>query len=203
MLLILDEAQTGLAKLGTMWACEQEDVVPDIMTVSKHFGGGISISAVVTTKEIEERVARTGFVVGHSHCNDPLTCNAAIASIDIILDEKLTDVAQNIGSYWRGHLRKLAERYEIIGDIRGRGLLQGIELVKSRKTKEPAYREGLEIGAYSLENGLIFSVRRGGSVLRFVPPFTTTKEQMDKAAEILESAIRKAISGAHTSRMGS
>ena len=87
MLLILDEAQTGLAKLGSMWASEQEGVTPDIFTISKHFGGGIAISAVVTTPEIEDRMAETGFVVGHSHSNDPLPCNAAIASIDIILEQ--------------------------------------------------------------------------------------------------------------------
>ena len=79
-LLIVDEAQTGLAKLGTMWAFQQEAVLPDIFTVSKHFGGGIAISAVVTTDEVEEKVSETGFVMGHSHSNDPLPCNCSIAS---------------------------------------------------------------------------------------------------------------------------
>lgn len=116
-LLIVDEAQTGLAKLGTMWAFQQEGVVPDIFTVSKHFGGGIAISAAVTTDEIEEKVAETGFVVGHSHSNDPLPSNSAIASIDIILEEALVDVAKRIGEYWRQHLENLARRYSLIGDI--------------------------------------------------------------------------------------
>ena len=97
-LLIVDEAQTGLAKLGTMWAFEQEGVVPDIFTVSKHFGGGIAISAAVTTDEIEEKVSETGLGVGHSHSNDPLPSNAAIASIDVILEEVLVDVAKKIGA---------------------------------------------------------------------------------------------------------
>ena len=101
-LLIVDEAQTGLAKLGSMWAFEQEGVVPDIFTISKHFGGGVAISAAITTDEIEEKASETGLVVGHSHSNDPLPCHAAIASIDIILEEILTDVAQRIGGYWRG-----------------------------------------------------------------------------------------------------
>jgi 2,2-dialkylglycine decarboxylase (pyruvate) len=190
-LLIVDEAQTGLAKLGTMWAFEQEGVVPDIFTVSKHFGGGIAISAAVTTDEIEEKVAETGLVVGHSHSNDPLPCNAAIASIDIILEEVLVDVAKNIGAYWRSHLEELARRHSMIGDIRGRGLVQGIELVEDRVTKEPAYRAGQEIGRICLENGLILSVRRRGSVFRFVPPFTTTEDQMDLAADILDQAFRQ------------
>ncbi len=190
-LLIVDEAQTGLAKLGTMWAFEQEGVVPDIFTVSKHFGGGIAISAAVTTDEIEEKVSETGLVVGHSHSNDPLPSNAAIASIEVILEEVLVDVAKKIGAYWRAHLEELARRHSIIGDIRGRGLLQGIELVEDRVTKEPAYQTGQQIGRICLENGLIMSVRRRGSVFRFVPPFTTTEEQMDLAADILDHAFRQ------------
>ena len=189
ILLILDEAQTGLAKLGTMWACEQEGVVPDILTISKHFGGGIAISAVITTDEIEEKVSETGLVVAHSHSNDPLPCNAAIASIDVILEEGLVDVARRIGDYWKGHLETLAQRHELIGDIRGRGLLQGVEFVTDRKTRNPAYEAGRNIGRSCLENGLIVSVRRSGSVIRFVPPFTTTEAQMDLAAEILDHAI--------------
>ena len=189
MLLILDEAQTGLAKLGAMWASEQEGVVPDIFTISKHFGGGIAISATITTDEIEEQAVETGLVVAHSHSNDPLTCNAAIASLDIILEENLVDVADRIGRYWQGHLLRLQERHELIGDVRGRGLLQGIEFVTDRETREPAYEQGQRIGRMLLDNGLIVSIRRRGSVLRFVPPFTTTEAQMDLAAEILDAAI--------------
>ncbi len=189
MLLILDEAQTGLAKLGSMWAFEQEGVVPDIFTISKHFGGGIAISATITTDEIEEKAVETGLVVAHSHSNDPLTCNAAIASLDIILEESLVDVADRIGRYWQGHLRQLQSRHELVGDVRGRGLLQGIEFVTDRQSKTPAYRQGQQIGRTCLENGLILSVRRQGSALRFVPPFTTTEDQMDLAADILDHAI--------------
>jgi 2,2-dialkylglycine decarboxylase (pyruvate) len=195
MLLIVDEAQTGLAKLGSMWGFEHEGVVPDVFTVSKHFGGGIAISAVITTAEIEAKVADTGLVMGHSHCNDPLPCNAGIASIDVIIEQNFVAVAKRIGAYWRGHLQGLADRYPLVGDIRGRGLLQGIELVRDRRTKEPAIEEGRRIARLCLDNGLIFSSRRGGSVFRFVPPFTTTESQMDRAAEILEVAIRTVVDG--------
>jgi len=188
-LLIVDEAQTGLAKLGSMWGFESEEVVPDIFTISKHFGGGVAISATITTDEIEEKASASGLVVGHSHSNDPMPCNAAIASIDIILEEMLIDVSRRIGSYWREHLERLAHKHDIIGDIRGRGLLQGIELVNDRLTREPAYQAGRAIGRACLENGLILSVRRNGSVFRFVPPFTTTESQLDQAAEILDHAI--------------
>ena len=131
----------------------------------------------------------TGLVVAHSHSNDPLTCNAAIASLDIILEENLVDVARRIGDYWQAHLRRLQESHELIGDVRGRGLLQGIEFVTDRETKEPAYAQGQQIGRSLLENGLIVSIRRRGSALRFVPPFTTTEAQMDLAADILDHAI--------------
>ncbi|HCL25155.1 MAG: aspartate aminotransferase family protein [SAR202 cluster bacterium] len=192
-LLIVDEAQTGLAKLGSMWGFDNEGVVPDIFTISKHFGGGVAISAAITTDEIEEKASQSGLVVGHSHSNDPMPCNAAIASLDIILEEALTDVAQRIGAYWRSHLERLAAKHEIIGDIRGRGLLQGIELVTDRGTREPAYDRGRAIGRMCLENGLIMSLRRRGSVFRFVPPFTTTEDQLDQAAEILDHAITNAV----------
>jgi len=191
-LLIVDEAQTGLAKLGSMWGFEHEGVVPDIFTISKHFGGGVAISATITTDEIEEKVSASGLVVGHSHSNDPMPCNAAIASIDIILEEMLVDVALRIGAYWREHMERLARKHDIIGDIRGRGLLQGIELVSDRLTREPAYQAGRAIGRACLENGLILSVRRKGSVFRFVPPLTTTEAQLDQAAEILDHAISTA-----------
>jgi len=192
-LLIVDEAQTGLAKLGSMWGFDHEGVIPDIFTISKHFGGGVAISAAITTDEIEEKVSGSGLVVGHSHSNDPMPCNAAIASIDIIMEEILVDVSQRIGEYWREHLERLAKKHHIIGDIRGRGLLQGIELVTDRDTREPAFDQGRAIGQLCLENGLILSVRRNGSVFRFVPPFTTTEAQLDEAAQILDHAISELV----------
>jgi 2,2-dialkylglycine decarboxylase (pyruvate) len=188
-LLILDEAQSGLAKLGTMWAFQRENVVPDILTMSKHFGGGISISAVSTTDEIADKIQRDKFVYLHSHSSDPLACAAALASLEIIIDEDLPAKAQELGAYWRGHLDELAARHEMIGDIRGRGILQGIELVKDRETKEPAFEAGWAIERECLEAGLFFSVRRGGSVLRFVPPWTTSKDQFDRAAGMLDKAL--------------
>jgi 2,2-dialkylglycine decarboxylase (pyruvate) len=190
-LLVLDEAQTGLAKLGSMWAFEREGVIPDILTVSKHFGGGMTISAVVTSAEIEARVAAPGFVFMHSHTSDPLACGAGLASLELILEEKLWERAAKLGEYWQGHLQRLAKRYELIGDVRGRGLIQGLELVWDRERKTPAYHAGPQIAQICLQEGLLCSVRRGGSVLRFVPPFTTTESQCDQAADTLERAIQR------------
>jgi 2,2-dialkylglycine decarboxylase (pyruvate) len=189
-LLVLDEAQTGLAKLGTMWAFEQENVVPDLLTVSKHFGGGIAISAVVTSAEIEKAAVSRGYSYGHSHSNDPLACAAALATLEAIEEESLVERAQELGGWLRGRLEDLRARHEAVGDVRGRGILQGIELVRSDGS--PAFELGDAIRRACLREGLLFSVRRQGSVLRFVPPFSTTEEQIDRAAEILDLALTEA-----------
>ena len=191
MLLILDEEQTGLGKLGDMFAFEAEGVVPDIVTLAKHFGGGVCISAVITSAEIEERVTADEFIVTHSHSNDPLACAAGIASLDVVEQDRVPEKARKLGGYLKAKLQGLAERFELIGDVRGRGLLQGIELVHSRETKEPATDAGPRIAAHALREGLIFSVRREGSVLRFVPPATTTEAQIDHAMEILTDALEE------------
>jgi 2,2-dialkylglycine decarboxylase (pyruvate) len=163
-----------------------------MLTMSKHFGGGISISAVSTTDQIADRVQGSGFIHGHSHTSDPLACAAARASLDLITDEDLPEKATVLGKYWWSHLDALQDRHEIIGDVRGRGILQGIELVKDRETKEPAFAAGYQIEADAIEAGLFLSVRRGGSVLRFVPPWTTSHAQFDRAAEILDQALDRA-----------
>jgi 2,2-dialkylglycine decarboxylase (pyruvate) len=195
-LLILDESQTGMAKLGTMWGMEREGIIPDIVTVSKHFGGGIAISALVTTSEIEEQAIDNGFSYSHSHSADPLGCVAALATIDAIEEDGLVARSNEIGGYWRNHLEELAKTHDSIADIRGRGLLQAIEL------RDPDGSPGSTVGpiaaAQCLKNGLLFSVRRGGSVFRFTPPFTTTFEQLDHAAGILDVALRQAESSPKT-----
>jgi 2,2-dialkylglycine decarboxylase (pyruvate) len=166
MLLIVDEEQTGLGKLGRMFGFETEGIVPDIITLAKHLGGGVGVSALTTTEAIEEQVIASGYAATHSHANDPLICAAGVASLDV-----------------------MQQRYELIGDVRGQGQLTGIELVRDRHTKQPATDEGREIGRMCFEQGLIFSLRRGGSVLRFVPPATTTPGQIDQAMDQLGQAL--------------
>jgi 2,2-dialkylglycine decarboxylase (pyruvate) len=193
MLLILDEEQTGLGKLGTMFACEAEGVVPDLITIAKHFGGGVGLSAVATTAAIEEKVVAGGFIITHSHSNDPLACAAGIASLDVIEEEDVPAKARAIGERFKAHLTALAQRWEPIGDVRGRGMLLGIELVEDRNGRRPANALGRTIARWCFERGLIFSQRRQGSVLRFVPPATTTAEQLDRAAQLLDDAFAAAL----------
>jgi 2,2-dialkylglycine decarboxylase (pyruvate) len=195
-LLIIDEAQTGLGKLGTMWAFEEDGVVPDIVTVSKHFGGGVSLSAVITTDEIADAVQGTRFVHGHSHTSDPLACAAGAATIDTIVANDLPLKAAELGAYWRARLDELAGRQPLIGDVRGRGLLQGVELVSDSERRTPAYGLGQELERWCVRDGLFLSVRRNGSVLRFAPPWTTTEEQFDRAAEILDARLSEVADGA-------
>ncbi len=186
-LLILDEAQTGLGKLGDMWGFERDGVVPDIVTISKHFGGGISISAIVTTDEIADAVQATGFTHGHSHTSDPLACAAASATLDVIREEDLPTKAKEIGNSLRRRLVEVQQSHPSIADLRGRGLIQGLEFSDSPSMGVPPPGYRVEAAAVSL--GLLMSVRRGGSVLRFVPPWSTTEEQLDRATSMLDDAL--------------
>ncbi len=189
MLLIVDEEQTGLGKLGQMFGFESEGIVPDIVTVAKHFGGGVGVSALITSAAIEDKVVAEGYAATHSHSNDPLICAAGIASLDVIEQEDTPAKARAIGAHMRERLDALMQRYDMIGDIRGRGQLIGVELVRDRSTKTPATEEGRAIGRLCFEAGLIFSLRREGSVLRFVPPATTTPGQIDWAMDRLGDAL--------------
>jgi 2,2-dialkylglycine decarboxylase (pyruvate) len=186
-LLIVDESQTCLGKLGTMWGFEPHGVVPDIITISKHFGGGVPISAVVTSDEIEERAIENGFAYSHSHSADPLGCAAALATLDIVEEERLPERAVELGGIWRSHLEALQLEFPVIAQIRGRGLLNAFELC--RPDGSPAGGAGRKISRLCLEQGLLFSVRRQGSVFRFTPPFTTTEADMNEAAAILHQAF--------------
>lgn len=189
-LLILDESQTGLAKLGTMWGFELEGIVPDIVMVSKHFGGGIPISAVVTTDEIEREAIERGFAYAHSHSSDPFACAAAYATLVTIEEDGLVARSAELGQAWRRQLEDLRAHHEAIQDVRGRGALQAIEF--SGPDGSPAYGLGGVVQQLCLQAGLLFSVRRWGSVLRFTIPLTTTDEQLSRAAAILDDTIARA-----------
>ncbi len=170
-----------------MWAFESEGVVPDVLTVSKHLGGGLAISAVVTSEEIEAAALAGGFSYAHSHSNDPLACAAAIAVLDAIEEEGLVERSRELGDRLRARLEEIRADHPVVGDLRGRGILQGVELV--RDDGSPAREAGPTAQRACRDAGLLFSVRRGGSVIRLVPPLSSTLEQIDEAAEILAAAL--------------
>ncbi|MBC8337399.1 MAG: aspartate aminotransferase family protein [Alphaproteobacteria bacterium] len=199
MLLILDEAQTGLGKTGKMFGFQHEEgVMPDIIALSKHLGGGLPISAVCTSTKIAQQAVKNGYFATRSHATDPLLCAAGEESLNIIVDENLADRAARIEKRIKGAFRKMAKEYELIGDIRGRGVLLGIELVNDREKKTPANSALKQIAAYALKKGLIFQTRgtRGlQNVIRLVPPMTSTDEEVDRALSILHDAIRNIVKG--------
>lgn len=194
MLLIMDESQTGLAKTGRMWGHQHEDIVPDIMTVSKHFGAGLPISAVCTTADIADRAAANGYVATRSHACDPITCAAGIASIDIIEQEGLVARAAAIGQRMNQHLTRMAESNDLIGEFRGRGVLWGVELVLDRISREPANGSADAAVQACQDNGLIVQARGSQTrknVIRLVPPMVCTDAQIDEGMAILGDVLSR------------
>jgi len=194
MLLVFDEAQTAFGRLGHWFASSQLEVTPDVMTVSKTLGGGIPLAAVITTDEIEETCHRRGFSFYTSHVSDPLPATVGVAVLDTIEQEHLLERARDMGEYLAQSLRDLQSRHAEIGDVRGMGLLRGIELVKDRETREPHHELGALTTARCLELGLSMNIRRRperGSVWRIAPPLTVEREQVDLAMTIFDQALRE------------
>jgi 2,2-dialkylglycine decarboxylase (pyruvate) len=193
MLLILDESQTGLGKTGKMFGFQHEEgVSPDIITISKHFGGGFPISAVCSTADVAEAAVKNGYFATRSHATDPLACAAGEESLDIVVDEDLPGRAARIERRIRRALKQMAQEFEIIGDVRGRGVLIGIELVSDRGGKAPANKQAQTVFEHCLNAGLIFQlrgVRKLKNVIRLVPPMTTTDAEVDRALSILYDAF--------------
>jgi 2,2-dialkylglycine decarboxylase (pyruvate) len=194
MLLILDECQTGLGRLGTMYGFELYRVVPDFLVLSKTLGGGLPIGAVVTSAAIEADCHARGFVHVTSHVSDPLPAAAARAVLDVVRDEKLPRRAARAGERLLGHLRELAGRHEAVGDVRGVGLLCGLELVEDRDSRRPAEALGLDLSDECERRGLSINLVRGGTggaanCMRMAPPLTVSDDEIDLAADILDSAL--------------
>ena len=196
MLMILDEAQTGLGKTGKLFGFQHETgVSPDIIGISKHFGGGLPISAVCTTEKVARSAVENGYFATRSHATDPLLCAAGTESLNIVEEEGMAGKAALIERRIKSAFRKMAKEFELIGDIRGRGVLLGIEFVSDREKKTSANSATRKIFDYCFNKGLIFQIRgtRGlQNVIRLVPPMTTTKPELDRALSILYDAIKNA-----------
>jgi 2,2-dialkylglycine decarboxylase (pyruvate) len=196
MLLIFDEAQTAFGRIGRRTGAEYFDVVPDIMTMSKTLGGGLPLAAVSTTAKIEETLHERHFTYYTSHVSDPLTAEVGLAVLKVIEDEQLVSRAAKMGAYLRGELENLQQRHEVIGDVRGLGLLLGVELVKDRESRAPAHELGSLTTQKCFEKGLSMNIRRRperGSVWRIAPPLTVTHQEIDRAVAILDEALRESL----------
>jgi 2,2-dialkylglycine decarboxylase (pyruvate) len=192
MLLIFDEAQTAFGRLGHWFAASHLGVTPDLMTVSKTLGGGVPLAAVITNDEIEATCHRRGFSFYTSHVSDPLPATVGLAVLETIEQENLLARSREMGEYLAARLRELMSRHEEIGDVRGMGLLRGIELVKDRETREPYHELGALTTTRCLELGLSMNIRRRperGSVWRIAPPLTVAREDIDLAMTIFDQAL--------------
>jgi 2,2-dialkylglycine decarboxylase (pyruvate) len=189
-LLIVDEAQTGLCRTGDWYAFQRDGVVPDILTLSKTLGAGLPLAAVVTSPEIEQVAHERGFLFFTTHVSDPLVAAVGTTVLDVLEAEKLDRRAAELGAYMRMGLRNLG--HPVIGDVRGRGLLVGLELVLDRETKQTSDELGVAVTRRCLELGLHMNVVQlpgMGGVFRIAPPLTSTTAELDLGLEILDQAI--------------
>jgi 2,2-dialkylglycine decarboxylase (pyruvate) len=192
MLLIFDEAQTAFGRLGHWFAASYLGVTPDLMTVSKTLGGGVPIAAVITNDEIEATCHRRGFAFYTSHVSDPLPSTVGLAVLETVAQENLLARSREMGDYLAARLEELKARHEEIGDVRGMGLLRGIELVRDRETREPWHELGALTTERCLALGLSMNIRRRperGSVWRIAPPLTVARADVDLAITIFDQAL--------------
>lgn len=195
MLLILDEAQTGLCRTGTWYAFERDGVVPDILTLSKTLGAGLPLAAVVTSAEIEQEAYERGFLFFTTHVADPLVAAVGNTVLDVLTADKLDERARSLGAFLHQGLTDIAARHAVVGDIRGRGLLAGLELVVDRETKQHSNELGARVTRRCLELGLhmnIVQLPNMGGVLRMAPPLTSTEEELSLGLTMLDQAIGEA-----------
>jgi len=186
-LLIFDEIPTGLGKTGRWFSCDHDAVEPDILVLGKALGGGVlPIAAVVARPELD--VAGT-YAFGHyTHEKNPVTCRAALETLRVIEDEDLVAHVARVGALALERLEGWSDRYPLVGDVRGRGFLLGIELVAHRDAKTPDGDAAEAVLYEALSNGLSFKTTMG-NVLTLTPPLIITEQEMMKALDILEAAI--------------
>ncbi len=189
---ISDEVQTGFGRTGgKWWGIQQTGVEPDVITMAKGFGSGIPIAGFITRPEIAENFLVTDAFATFG--GNPLSCAAAVAVIEIIQEEKYLEKAATLGTHFKKKLEELQQDHKIVGEIRGQGLMLGVELVRDQETKEPATQEILTVMEVSREKGLL--IGKGGldnNVIRLQPPLVLTAEQIDESCSILDEAFSTA-----------
>ncbi|KAB8360680.1 hypothetical protein FH972_024417 [Carpinus fangiana] len=193
MLLIIDEAQTAMGRCGDLFAFERDGIVPDILTLSKTLGNGLPLSAVVTSESVSKVAAQNGFLFYTTHVNDPLPAAVGLKVLEIVLRDGLVARAREAGDRLHAFLRGLQSRYGCIGDVRGRGLMAGVEIVADRKTKEPAFDLGHQLSAKMISLGLsanLASMKSFAGVFRIAPPITISDEDLQMGMDIMEEAFR-------------
>ena len=192
-LYVADEVQSGFGRTGShMWGFEADGVIPDIVVMAKGIGNGFPLAAVVTRKEIGDMMADK--FMFHTYGANPTCCAAGRAVLQVIREERTQQNAQSVGAALLSRLKDLQQRHEVIGDVRGRGLMLAIEMVKDRRTKEPDSAVTAAVFENCRAQGLILS--KSGphrSVLRMVPPMCLSNDDVDRVAEGLDRVFREVL----------
>jgi len=186
---IADEVQTGFGRTGAhYWGFQNFGVVPDIVTMAKGIGNGSPLAAVTTRREIAERLTQR--IHFNTFGGNPVSMAAGLAVMQAIDEDRLQENARVVGSRFKAGLEELQRRHRLIGDVRGMGLMLGVELVRDRTTKQPATSETLEVLEHARELGVLLG--KGGldgNVLRIKPPMCVTAADAEFALEVLDQAI--------------
>jgi 4-aminobutyrate aminotransferase/(S)-3-amino-2-methylpropionate transaminase len=186
--LIIDEVQTGAGRTGKMFAIDHWGVAPDIITLAKSLGGGLPLSAVIGRKEMMDKPHVGG--LGGTYAGNPIACRAALAVLEVLFEDQLLQQAEVLGDKLWKRFQAMKDKYEIIGDIRGKGPMIALELVTDRHTKAPATDETKKILASCFEKGLVLlSCGHKSNVIRTLMPLVITDEQLDKGLSIFEEAL--------------
>ncbi len=187
--LIIDEIQSGAGRTGKMYAIEHWGVEPDIITMAKSLGAGLPISAVTGRAEMMNKPHAGG--LGGTYGGNALACSAALAVLDVLFQDGLLKQAEALGKKLRARLDEFQKTYEIVGDVRGKGPMLAMELVRDRKTKEPASTEAKKLVSLCYDKGLVLlSCGNFGNVIRMLMPLVITDEQLDKGLNILEEGLK-------------
>ena len=186
-LLILDEIPAGLGRTGRMFACEHYGIVPDVLVLGKGLGGGIfPLAALVAREELNIAADKA---LGHfTHEKNPVACAAGLATLQVIEEENLVERARALGNSALERMREMARRHLLIGDVRGLGLLMGIELVRDRNTLKRATEEAEQVMYASLRRGLNFKVTMG-NILTLTPALIISQAELNQALDILDDCI--------------
>jgi 4-aminobutyrate aminotransferase/(S)-3-amino-2-methylpropionate transaminase len=189
VLFIADEVQSGFGRTGKLFASEHYGIEPDILVSAKSIGGGLPLAAITGRAEIMDAPGPGG--LGGTFAGNPVSCAAALAVLDLFEKENLLDRANELGWQFQQRAKGWQKRWPIVGDVRGLGGMQAVELVKSRESREPAAEETKQITQYCYEHGLI-TITAGtySNVVRVLVPLVVTSEQMDEAMDVLESALQ-------------
>ena len=194
MLLILDEAQTGLGRTGTMFAHQRDEVVPDIMTLSKTLGAGMALSAVMTSDKVAAAADERHYFFYTTHVNDPLPAAVGLKVLEIVLRDRLTERAREMGERLGTGLLRLKQRYPCIGDVRGRGLLRGLEFTNVGPRDATSISNAVTEAAMDI--GLAANIVRSGTsggTMRIAPPLIVKDEELDEGLALLDRAIASVI----------